>query len=87
MTAELLNQLRQIAGLKAIEEAVGRATEMGRSILFTPGYGGDIQRPTTIASMSFLSAVAEKTAQYDCRLIYPTHDPIIMATAPPSPCS
>lgn len=74
-------QLREIAGLKAIEEAIGRATEMGRSILFTPGYGGDIQRPTTIASMSFLSAVAEKTARYDCRLIYPTHDPIIMATA------
>lgn len=73
--------LRQIAGLKAIDEAIGRATEMGRPILFTPGYGGDIQRPTTIASMSFLSSVAEKTAQYDCRLIYPTHDPIIMATA------
>lgn len=74
-------QLRQIAGLKAIDEAIGRATEMGRPILFTPGYGGDIQRPTTIASMSFLSNVAEKTAQYNCRLIYPTHDPIIMATA------
>ena len=30
--------LRPIAGLKAIEEAVGRATEMGKSVLFVPGY-------------------------------------------------
>lgn len=74
-------QLREIAGLKAIDDAIGRATEMGRPVLFTPGYGGDIQRPTTIASMSLLSAIAEKCADYDCRLIYPTHDPIILATA------
>ena len=29
--------LRPISGLKAIEEAVGRATEMGKSVLFVPG--------------------------------------------------
>jgi hypothetical protein len=74
-------QIREIPGLKAIDDAVGRATEMGAPILYTPGWGGDIQRPTTIASMNILSAVAEKTAEYDCRLIYPTHDPVIMAVA------
>jgi hypothetical protein len=73
--------IREIAGLKAIEEAVGRATEMGAPMLYTPGYGSDIQRPTTIASMNILSTVAEKAAEYDCRLIYPTHDPVIMAVA------
>jgi len=73
--------IREIPGLKAVEEAVGRATEMGSPILYTPGWGGDIQRPTTIASMNILSSVAEKTAHYDCRLIYPTHDPVIMAVA------
>lgn len=73
--------IREIPGLRAVEEAVGRATEMGSSLLYTPGYGGDIQRPTTIASMNILSTVAEKTAEYDCRLIYPTHDPVIMAVA------
>jgi hypothetical protein len=73
--------IREIPGLKAVEEAVGRATEMGAPILFTPGYGGDIQRPTTIASLNILATVAEKTAEYDCRLIYPTHDPVIMAVA------
>jgi len=74
-------KLREIAGLKAVEEAIGRATEMARPVLFTPGWGGDIQRPTTIASMNILSHVAEKTAVYDCRLIFPTHDPVIMTVA------
>lgn len=74
-------KVRKIAGIQAVEDAVGRATEMARPILFTPGWGGDIQRPTTIASMNFLSNVAEKTAQYDCQLVYPTHDPVIMTVA------
>lgn len=74
-------KVREIGGLKAIEDAVGRATEMAHPILYTPGWGGDIQRPTTIASMNILSHIAEKTAEYDCRLIYPTHDPIIMSVA------
>ena len=74
-------KIREIPGLAAVEEAVGRATEMGSPMLYTPGWGGDIQRPTTIASMNILSSVAEKAAEYDCRLIYPTHDPVIMAVA------
>ncbi|MEW5795437.1 MAG: DUF6754 domain-containing protein [Candidatus Zixiibacteriota bacterium] len=73
--------IREIQGLKAIEEAIGRATEMARPLLFTPGWGGDIQRPTTIASMNILGHVAETTARYDCPLIYPTHDPVIMSVA------
>src|SRR5574341_284868 len=55
-------KIREIAGLNAVEEAIGRATEMARPILYTPGWGGDIQRPTTIASLNILSHVAEKTA-------------------------
>ena len=33
-------KIRQIAGLKAVDAAVGRATEMGRSCLFVPGITG-----------------------------------------------
>ncbi len=73
--------IRKIAGLDAVDEAIGRATEMARPVLFTPGWGGDIQRPTTIASMNILSHVAAKTARYDCRLVYPTHDPVLMSVA------
>ena len=74
-------KVREIGGLSAVEDAIGRATEMNRPILYTPGWGGDIQRPTTIASMNILSHVAAKTAQYDCRLVFPTHDPVIMSVA------
>ncbi|MCP4684127.1 MAG: hypothetical protein GY867_01660 [bacterium] len=74
-------KMREIAGLKAVEEAIGRATEMARPLIFTPGWGGDIQRPTTIASMNILGHVAQVTASYDCPLVYPTHDPVIMSVA------
>lgn len=74
-------RMREIAGLKAVDDAIGRATEMAKPVLYTPGWGGDIQRPTTIASMNILSHIARKTAEYDCTLVYPTHDPVIMAVA------
>lgn len=73
--------IRKIAGLSAFDDAIGRATEMARPVLFTPGWGGDIQRPTTIASMNILSHVAARTGEYHCRLIYPTHDPVLMTVA------
>ena len=74
-------KIRKVAGLNAVDEAIGRATEMGKPVLFTPGWGGDIQRPTTIAALNILSLVAEKTASYNCDLIFPTHDPVIMSAA------
>ncbi|HDS01987.1 MAG TPA: hypothetical protein ENO22_11125 [candidate division Zixibacteria bacterium] len=74
-------KIRKVAGLNAVDEAIGRATEMGRPVLFTPGWGGDIQRPTTIAALNILNLVAEKTAAYNCDLIFPTHDPVIMSAA------
>jgi len=73
--------LREIPGIKAVEEAVGRATEQGKPILFTTGWGGDIQRPTTIAALNLLRFVAAKAASYGCRIIFPTHDPVIAETA------
>jgi hypothetical protein len=62
--------IRQIAGLAAVEEAVGRATEMGRPILYVPGLG-DIDWTATIASMNILGEVAKKIATYDTELIVP----------------
>jgi len=73
--------VRKIAGLGAVEDAIGRATEMARPVLYTPGWGGDIQRSTTLASLNILSHVAEKTAIFDCPLLFPTHDPVIMSVA------
>ncbi|MDH4210008.1 MAG: fibronectin type III domain-containing protein [candidate division WOR-3 bacterium] len=62
--------IRQIAGLAAVEEAIGRATEMGRAILYVPGLG-DIDWTATIASMNILGEVAKKIALYDTKLIVP----------------
>ncbi len=60
--------IRKIPGLEAVEDAVGRATEMGRPILYVPGLG-DIVWTSTIASMNILGEVAKKIAKYDTPLI------------------
>ncbi len=72
--------VRRIAGLSAIDEAVGRATEMGRPILYVPGTS-DISDVATIASLNILSEVAKKTAQYNTPLIVPNRDPIVFTVA------
>ena len=56
--------IRRIAGLEAVDEAVGRATEMGRPILYVPGPGRHRAHIATIASLNILGEIAKKTAQY-----------------------
>jgi len=70
--------LRRIAGLDHVEEAIGRATEMGRPILYTCGLGY-ISDIATIASINILGQVARKVADYESRLMVPSRDPIVMA--------
>uniref|UniRef100_A0A7C4TC41 DUF6754 domain-containing protein n=1 Tax=candidate division WOR-3 bacterium TaxID=2052148 RepID=A0A7C4TC41_UNCW3 len=72
--------VRKIPALKAIEEAIGRATEMGKPVLYVPGIM-DIDDPQTIASMSILSRVAEKTAEYGTSLYVPTSKSMAMTMA------
>jgi len=50
--------IRKIAGMDAVDEAVGRATEMGRKIFYVPGIN-DMDNVQTIASMTILGRVAE----------------------------
>lgn len=69
--------VRRIPGLEAVDEAIGRATEMGRSILYTTGLGG-ISDVATIASMTILGQVARRTADYETPLRVPCRDPIVM---------
>jgi hypothetical protein len=72
--------IRPIAGLQAVDNAIGRATEMGKPILYSSGLG-KMERVATMASMNILSSVAEKTAEYNTPLIFPNYDPVVMATA------
>jgi hypothetical protein len=69
--------IRRIAGLEAVDEAIGRSTEMGRPILYILGLGG-VSDVATIASMNILSQVARKTADYETPLRVPCNDPIVM---------
>jgi hypothetical protein len=72
--------IRPIAGLKAIDDAIGRATEMGKPILYSSGLG-KMDRVATMASMNILGSVAEKTAEFKTPLIFPNYDPVVMTTA------
>ena len=72
--------VRPIAGMSEIDNAIGRATEMGKPILYILGLGSpdDI---ATIASYTILARVARKTAEYRTELIVPCNDPIVMNIA------
>lgn len=70
--------IRRIAGLEAVEEAVGRATEMGRPILYCTGLD-PMDEVATVASVNILGQVAKKAAEYETRLVVPHRDPIVMA--------
>ncbi|MBI4530808.1 MAG: hypothetical protein HY709_04730 [Candidatus Latescibacteria bacterium] len=70
--------LRRIPGLNAVEEAVGRATEMGKPIYFLTGRLG-MSSISTIAATIILGEIAKKVAAYDTTLRVPHTDPIVMA--------
>ncbi|MBU2573119.1 MAG: hypothetical protein KKH28_03465 [Elusimicrobia bacterium] len=69
--------IRRIAGLDAIDEAIGRATEMGKPIYYVPGIGS-MSGISTIASAFILGEVSKKVAQYDSQIKVPHFDPIVM---------
>ena len=72
--------IREIAGIKAIEEAVGRATEMGKPVLFVPGIL-DLNEVETIAGINILGHVAKITAEYETSLNVPVSKSIVMEAA------
>lgn len=76
-------KIRKIPGLEAIEEAVGRATEMGRPIAYTTGLGGirDQVYYQTIAGLNILGYTAELAAKYGAKLKYFPYDPTVMPLA------
>ncbi len=67
--------IRDIPGLNAFDEAVARATEMGRPSLFTTGGVCDIRRVQLYASMPLLRRVAALSGELGNRLIVPVAYP------------
>ncbi|MBD3299131.1 MAG: hypothetical protein GF341_10785 [candidate division Zixibacteria bacterium] len=72
--------IRRIAGLEAVHDAIGRATEMGRPILYIPGIQ-DMDDVQTVAGVTILGYVARTIAEYDTRIDVPTSRSIVMSTA------
>jgi hypothetical protein len=72
--------VRPIAGLAAVNEAIGRATEMGRPILFVPGIA-DLDDPQTIAAMVVLKEVSRRAGEYATPVLTPCRMPVVMTAA------
>jgi len=72
--------VRPLSGIEAVDDAIGRATEMGRPILYLLGLG-DATQVSTIASFSVLGRVAKRVAEYQTSIIVPCYDPVVMAVA------
>lgn len=72
--------IRKISGLDAIDEALGRATELGKPILFSFGLGY-ITDMVVIAALPLLRRIAKRSAEYAVRLVVPSSDPIVMTAA------
>ena len=72
--------IRKISGLNAINEAVGRATEMGKKIMYIPGILS-LSEIQTIASLSILEHIAKLTAIYGTDIEVPNKDPLVFSAA------
>jgi hypothetical protein len=72
--------VRRIAGLEAVEEAVGRATEMGKPVLYVPGIQ-DLDDVQTVAGITILGSIAKMMAKYDTKLDVPVSRSLVLTAA------
>lgn len=72
--------IRRINGLEAVDEAIGRATEMGKPVLYLTGLD-PLSALSTLAAINILGRVARRIADYDSDLIVPCRDPVALTVA------
>lgn len=72
--------IRPISGINAVSEAVGRATEMGKKILYIPGILS-ISDIETIASLAILKHIGKLTATYGTEIEVANKDPLVYSAA------
>lgn len=75
-TADTIH-IRRLPGVDALDEAIGRAVELGRPISFT--FGLLNVGPTLYACLGVLRHVAKKAATFGSRLLVPCNDPEVLA--------
>ena len=68
--------IRRIQGLTAIDEAIGRATEMGRPMLCCTGLGqdGGIEI-VTLQALAIVTYIIRNSVRFATRAIVPVYDP------------
>jgi len=71
--------IRKIPGLQAIDEAVGRAAEMGSPILFQPGIES-FKEIQTLAALGILQYVAKQAARLNVPIFITTPQPVMVPT-------
>lgn len=71
--------IRRIPGLNAIDEAIGRATEMGRPVLMVPGIGAF--SIIALQALSIFSYIARSTARFGNRILMPIADATVYTVA------
>lgn len=69
--------VRRIAGIDAIDEATGRAAELGRPISFSTGLTS--VHPTLYACLGVLYYVSKKAATHRSKLLVPQYNAEVMA--------
>lgn len=73
-------KVRRLAGIEALDEMIGRATELGRPVHFTVGIGS-ISDAQVIAGLSIASYVARKCAELDVRFLFTFSSPSVQPVA------
>lgn len=71
--------VRRIAGLNAIDDAVGRAAEMGRPIVMVPGIGA--LNAISVQAINVFAQVAEKAVEFMTPIRVCTADPAVFTVA------
>jgi len=77
-------KIRRIAGIDAIDEAIGRAVEMGRPVMCSHGIAGLTEAttgPQTIAGLGVTAYVAKKCVDVSTRLMIPVRQPNVWPIA------
>ncbi|MBN2802339.1 MAG: hypothetical protein JXR91_04520 [Deltaproteobacteria bacterium] len=72
--------IRPIDAIYELDNAVGRACETGKPVLYAPGLGS-LTDPVTVASLNILSKVAQKGAGLYTRTLVPNYGPLTWPVA------
>lgn len=77
---KLFVDMRRIEAMEHLREAISRAAEMGKKVLFTPGTSdiqGESQGPLVLAGLSVMGRVAEICAELDVPIFVTCRWPLV----------